>query len=107
MQRDNKKTMTVTCGYSRQLLPIFSKKIDMELAAMRQANAGKISADSTAYGDLSLQVKRIDAVIRPGKRITPDLPGQLHLLKSAAGPGYKLAAFAFASLLVNCGYTYG
>ena len=74
---------------------------------MRGTDAEENSALGRAFGDLSLQVKRIDAVFRPGRRITPDQPGQLLLLNPTGSCDIQPAAKDFANLLADCRYSHG
>jgi len=99
--------MTVTYGYSGYVESVFSKKFDMELTAIRGSDAEEDSALSKACGDLSLQVKRIDAVFRPGRRITPDQPGQLLLLNPGGCWNDRPVVRDFANLLADCRYSHG
>ncbi len=63
----------------------FSKKVEAELTAIRQAHEEKVEQIRTAFGDLRQQVTNLQAVAGPKVRLTPEHLGQLRQLVSTLG----------------------
>jgi hypothetical protein len=61
------------------------KKIDEELAAIRQAHQEKIQEIRVAFSNLRQQIQRIDTIAGPKKRLTPEQLGQLRIIVSTLG----------------------
>lgn len=62
-----------------------SKKVEAELAEIRQAHAEKIQQIRQAFGDLRQQVSRIDRVSGPQVRLTPEQRGHIRELVATLG----------------------
>lgn len=63
----------------------FSKKVEAELTAIRQAHEEKVEQIRTAFGDLRQQVTNLQAVAGPKVRLTPEQLGQLRQLVATLG----------------------
>jgi hypothetical protein len=62
-----------------------SKKVEAELAEMRQAHEEKVTHIREAFSDLRQQVTRIEAVAGPKARLTPEQLGQLRQAVATLG----------------------
>jgi hypothetical protein len=62
-----------------------SKKVEAELAEMRQAHEEKVTQIREAFSDLRQQVTRIEAVAGPKARLTPEQLGQLRQAVATLG----------------------
>ncbi len=62
-----------------------SKKVDAELAEIRQAHDEKVHQIRQAFGDLRQQVTRIESVSGPQARLTPEQMGHIRELVAALG----------------------
>ncbi len=64
---------------------MISKKVEAELAELRQAHEEKVQQIREAFGNLRQQVTRLEAVAGPKVRLTPEQLGQLRQLVAALG----------------------
>lgn len=62
-----------------------AKKVEAELAELRQAHEEKVSQIRAAFGDLRQQVTRLETVAGPKARLTPEQLGQLRQSVAALG----------------------
>lgn len=62
-----------------------AKKVDDELAAIRQEHEEKIQEIRVAFGNLRQQIQRIDTVAGPKRRLTPEQLGLLRMTISTLG----------------------
>jgi hypothetical protein len=62
-----------------------SKKVEAELALLREAQDEKVEQIRTAFGSLRQQVTRIEAVAGPKTRLTPEQMGQLREIVATLG----------------------
>lgn len=61
------------------------KKVEAQLAEIRQAHEEKVQQIRTAFSELRQQVARLEAVAVPKARLTPEQLGQLRILVAALG----------------------
>lgn len=62
-----------------------SKKVEAELAEIRQAQEEKVQQIRVAFGNLRQQVSRMESVAGPKARLTPEQMGQLRQLVATLG----------------------
>ncbi len=62
-----------------------SKKVEAELAEIRQAHEDKVQQIREAFSNLRQQVVHLDAVAAPKSRLTPEQSGQLRQLVNTLG----------------------
>jgi hypothetical protein len=62
-----------------------AKKVDAELAEIRQAHEEKVQQIRTAFADLRQHVTRLETVAGPKARLSPEQLGQLRQLVSTLG----------------------
>lgn len=62
-----------------------SKKVEAELADLRQSHEEKVEQIRAAFGNLRMQVSRLESVAGPKARLTPEHMGQLRQLVATLG----------------------
>jgi hypothetical protein len=62
-----------------------AKKVEAELAELRQAHEEKVQQIRAAFGDLRQQVTRIESYAGPKVRLTPEQLGQLRQVTATLG----------------------
>lgn len=62
-----------------------AKKVEAQLAEIRQAHEEKVQQIRTAFSELRQQVARLEAVAVPKARLTPEQLGQLRILVATLG----------------------
>ena len=62
-----------------------SKKVEAELAELRRSHEEKVEQIRAAFGNLRMQVSRLESVAGPKARLTPEHMGQLRQLVATLG----------------------